>query len=84
MSKEKHTDTSNLEKLEALVQSRGFLNQELDRLLAWEWWQRYLLGKSEEPMHPSEFCDKMGVGPRFTNGINDAIREKVRRRNYEE
>jgi hypothetical protein len=79
MRPESHIDCSDLE---ALVGSRAFLNKELDRFLAWEVLTRYFLGKAPMPMQPSEFCDKIGVNPRFTNGINDSIRRKARRRNY--
>ena len=68
--------------LELLVKSRSFLTKEIDRFIAWELLTRYLLEKSTHPMHTSEFCDKIGVGPRFTNLINTSIKEKVRRRNY--
>jgi hypothetical protein len=77
-------DPTDCSKLDTLVDSRGFLNDELDRFLGWEVLQRHFLGKSQEPMQPSEFCDKIGVGPRFTNGINDSIKRKARRRNYED
>lgn len=79
MQQESHTDCSELE---ALVSNRGFLNKEIDRFLGWEMLVRYFLEKTKEPMQPNEFCDKMGVGPRFTYGVSDSIKVKARRRNY--
>ena len=75
---ENHTDCSDLEEL---VGSRSFLNKEIDRFIAWEVFTRYFLEKTKNPMQPNEFCDRIGVGPRFTNGINTSVKNKVRR-NY--
>lgn len=66
------------EELEELVLSRKFLDEELDRLLGWEMLRRALVGKMGDPMHPSEFCDTIGVGPRYTNRVLGSIKRKTK------
>jgi hypothetical protein len=64
--------------LEALVSSRSFHMEEIDRLLGWEIMVRFFTENTHKPMQPREFSDRIGVNPRFTNRINESVRTKVR------
>jgi hypothetical protein len=68
--------------LEEMVSSRKFHSEEIDRLLGWEMLVRFFTEKTQHPMQPKEFCDRIGVNPRFTNRINDSVRRKAKLRKY--
>ena len=75
MSMEDPIDTSELE---VLVQDRVWQNEQVDRLIAWEFFTRHITGKIIHGMQSQDFCDTIGVGPRYTNRINDSIKKKAK------
>lgn len=75
MKEENLTDTSDLEEL---MLSRKWQDEQIDRLLAWEFFTRHITGKIVEGMQSEEFCDTIGVGPRYTKGVNYSIQKKAK------
>ena len=54
MCKDRLTDTEKV-KLDKLVRSKKFLNENLDRLIAWEMWQNFCFGKWNSEMQNKDF-----------------------------
>lgn len=53
-----------------------WINEQIDRLLAWEVLQREFMGVSE-PMEILHLCDSIGVNKGFVNNTLVSIRKKL-------
>jgi len=76
MCEDRLTDTEKV-KLDKLVRSKKFLNENLDRLIAWEIWQNFCFGKWNSEVQNKDFCDKMGVHSLYTYRVIDRVKEKA-------
>mgnify|MGYP003653702674 CR=1 FL=1 len=71
MRKAKATDTLN-----NMVLDDRFLEEEIDRLLAWEIFTRQIRGEDQTEMSPLELCDRIGVHKLYINYILEDIKNR--------
>jgi|TARA_R100001463_G_scaffold115917_2_gene171145 hypothetical protein len=71
MLEEKATDTLN-----KTVLNPDFIEEQIDRLLAWEIFIRQVRGKDQEEMLPLELCDRIGVSILYINHLLEDIKKR--------
>jgi hypothetical protein len=67
------TDTSQQD----ITLNPDFINEQVDRLLAWEILQRYFNGEENLPMKPLDLCDKIGVNKGYVHQVITTVRKKL-------
>ncbi len=71
MCEEKATDTLN-----KMVLDEDFIEEQVDRLLAWEIFVRHVRGVDQDSIPPSELCDRIGVHKWYINHLLEDIKIK--------
>ena len=69
MCEEKATDTLN-----KMVLDEDFIEEQVDRLLAWEIFVRHVRGVDQDGIPPSELCDRIGVHKWYINHLLEDIK----------
>jgi len=69
MLEDEVTDT-----LRELVLDPNFIEEQVDRLLAWEIFVRHVKGIDQEDIPPSELCDRIGVHKWYINHLLEDIK----------
>tara|TARA_B100000519_G_C14238132_1_gene435832 strand:+ start:760 stop:987 length:228 start_codon:yes stop_codon:yes gene_type:complete len=69
MLEEEATDT-----LHEMVLDPDFIEEQVDRLLAWEIFVRHVKGIDQENITPSELCDRIGVHKWYINHLLEDIK----------
>ena len=67
MLEDEVTDT-----LHNLVVDKAFIDEQVDRLLAWEIFVRTVKGEDQQDIPPSELCDRIGVHKWYVNHLQPA------------
>jgi hypothetical protein len=57
-----------------MVLDPNFIEEQVDRLLAWEIFVRYVKGIDQEHITPSELCDRIGVHKWYINHLLEDIK----------
>jgi len=61
-----------------LVLDPDFIEEQVDRLLAWEIFVRYVEGKDQQYITPSELCDRIGVHKWYISHLLEDIKKSKR------
>lgn len=67
-----------IDTLRELVLDPDFIEEQVDRLLAWEIFVRYIKGEDQQFMNPSELCDRIGVHKWYINHLLEDIKKSKR------
>ena len=67
------TDTSQQD----ITLNQDFIDEQIDRLLAWEILQRYSRSYENLPMKPLDLCDKIGVNKGYVHQVITTVRKKL-------
>jgi len=62
--------------LNKLVLDHSFIEEQIDRLLAWEIFVRRVRGRDQEEMLPLELCDRIGVSILYINHLLEDIKKR--------
>ena len=62
--------------LNKLVLDHSFVEEQIDRLLAWEIFVRRVRGRDQEEMLPLELCDRIGVSILYINHLLEDIKKR--------
>jgi len=60
--------------LNKLVLDHNFIEEQVDRLLAWEIFVRHVKGIDQDSIPPSELCDRIGVHKWYINHLLEDIK----------
>lgn len=60
--------------LNKLVLDHSFIEEQVDRLLAWEIFVRHVKGIDQDSIPPSELCDRIGVHKWYINHLLEDIK----------
>ena len=69
MLEDEATDT-----LRNLVVDKAFIDEQVDRLLAWEIFVRTIKGEDQQDIPPSELCDRIGIHKWYVNHLLEDIK----------
>ena len=65
-------------RLNALVLSRRWQLEQIDRLLGWEVWRAYATGNWNAVMDPVDFCDRIGVNKNYSQVVVERVCKKAK------
>lgn len=71
------TDTEE-RRLDALVLSRRWQLEQIDRLLGWEVWRAFATGNWNAVMDPVDFCDRIGVNKNYSQVVVERVCKKAK------
>jgi|TARA_R100001460_G_scaffold24957_3_gene50137 hypothetical protein len=57
-----------------MVLDEDFIEEQVDRLLAWEIFVRHVRGVDQDGIPPSELCDRIGVHKWYINHLLEDIK----------
>lgn len=77
MSAARLTDTEE-RRLDALVLSRRWRLEQIDRLLGWEVWRAFATGNWNAVMDSVDFCDRIGVNKNYAQVVVERVCEKAK------
>jgi hypothetical protein len=63
-----------IDTLSSLVMDPEFIEEQIDRLLAWEIYVRYIKGLDQLDIQPSELCDRIGVHKWYISHLLEDIK----------
>jgi hypothetical protein len=65
-------------RLNALVLSRRWQLEQIDRLLGWEVWRAFATGNWNAVMDPVDFCDRIGVNKNYSQVVVERVCKKAK------
>lgn len=71
MSEDEAIDT-----LRNMVLDQDFIDEQVDRLLAWEIFVRTVRGEDQQDIPPSELCDRIGVHKWYISHLLEDIKSR--------
>lgn len=54
-----------------------WIEEQVDRLAAWEYLNRYVKHELDQPMRPQELCDRIGVHKGYIHEMTKSARKKL-------
>ena len=54
-----------------------WIEEQVDRLAAWEYFNRYVKHELDQPMRPQELCDRIGVHKGYIHEMAKSVRRKL-------
>ena len=65
-------------RLNALVLSRRWQSEQIDRLLGWEVWRAFATGNWNAVMDSADFCDRIGVNKNYSQVVLERVCKKAK------
>jgi hypothetical protein len=65
-------------RLDALVLSRRWQLEQIDRLLGWEVLRAFATGNWNAVMEPADFCDRIGVNKNYSQVVVERVCKKAK------
>ena len=65
-------------RLNALVLSRRWQSEQIDRLLGWEVWRAFATGNWNAVMDSADFCDRIGVNKNYPQVVVERVCKKAK------
>jgi hypothetical protein len=63
-----------IDTLREMVLDPEFIEEQIDRLLAWEIFVRHVKGEDQQEIPPSELCDRIGVHKWYISHLLEDIK----------